>query len=344
MGIAGFSSHQQIVAKSADKLKQRFHDATGASEVSATITSGLQAGATRKLKVTGLTIGAGQENDLILLDDDVAAEHVSLEFTRSVFGTLAEVAALDGPVTVNGQPCAPGDVLETLTLPLDIRVGQAVVRVDRPAGAPVAPRAAQHDAVDEAPAHNGRKGMRIDPILLVALGALLLVGVGGAIWNLTGSNQRYVVGSNTPSVAATEVAAQVPVTDWLTATRDRVAVLGLDNTLTVTQMPGGLLRTSGIVAPNATAALADYQMWYDSQIGAPTMVWEISRRSGLSRVPDIGMVRTSEPQAVFLATGTIVRLGDILIDEWTLTSVTDTQLGLTRGAEEQTVIYRMGVE
>ena len=68
------------------------------------------------------------------VDDHVLAEHVSVEFTRSVFGTLAEVTALDGEVFVNGQKALPGDILENLTMPLDLGLGDAVVRIDRPSG------------------------------------------------------------------------------------------------------------------------------------------------------------------------------------------------------------------
>ncbi|MGO3128092.1 MAG: FHA domain-containing protein [Luteimonas sp.] len=91
------------------------------------IVDGLHAGASRVLADEEMIlVGSGEDCDIVLADDAVAAHHALI----SLVGGRFLVRALDAPVKVGGQDIHPGDPVE-LSAVQQVRIGEAVVAFGR---------------------------------------------------------------------------------------------------------------------------------------------------------------------------------------------------------------------
>jgi len=91
------------------------------------IVDGLHAGASRVLADEEMIlVGSGEDCDIVLADDAVAAHHALI----SLVGGRFLVRALDAPVKVGAQDIHPGDPVE-LSAVQQVRIGEAVVAFGR---------------------------------------------------------------------------------------------------------------------------------------------------------------------------------------------------------------------
>ena len=91
------------------------------------IVDGLHAGASRVLADEEMIlVGSGEDCDIVLADDAVAAHHALI----SLVGGRFLVRALDAPVKVGAQDIHPGDPVE-LSAVQQVRIGEAVIAFGR---------------------------------------------------------------------------------------------------------------------------------------------------------------------------------------------------------------------
>lgn len=91
------------------------------------IVDGLHAGASRILADEEMIlVGSGEDCDIVLADDGVAAHHALI----SLVGGRFLVRALDAPVKVGGQDVHPGDPVE-LSAIQQVRIGEAIIAFGR---------------------------------------------------------------------------------------------------------------------------------------------------------------------------------------------------------------------
>lgn len=91
------------------------------------IVDGLHAGASRVLADEEMIlVGSGEDCDIVLADDSVAAHHCLV----SLVGGRFLVRALDAPVKVGAQIIEPGDPVE-LSAVQQVRIGEAVIAFGR---------------------------------------------------------------------------------------------------------------------------------------------------------------------------------------------------------------------
>lgn len=91
------------------------------------IVDGLHAGASRVLADEEMIlVGSGEDCDIVLADDAVAAHHALI----SLVGGRFLVRALDAPVKVGAQTIDPGDPVE-LSAVQQVRIGEAVIAFGR---------------------------------------------------------------------------------------------------------------------------------------------------------------------------------------------------------------------
>jgi len=91
------------------------------------IVDGLHAGASRILADEEMIlVGSGEDCDIVLADDAVAAHHALI----SLVGGRFLVRALDAPVKVGAQDIHPGDPVE-LSAVQQVRIGEAVIAFGR---------------------------------------------------------------------------------------------------------------------------------------------------------------------------------------------------------------------
>lgn len=335
MSIAGLSTHQTMMSDRLRRLRARASDIAGACHVRVSITSGVQSGMTRRLRASELSIGAGAGNDIILLDKQVSQVHAHVRLERSAFGTVADVTALDQPVSVNGDLVPPGERREAVQLPVSLQIGGTQITLDGTADGTL-------DGTGDgamAQTRSSRSSLRLDPVLgftVVVFGGLLLWTLMTSQVEVNGRQHSVMV--NDP-VAAT-VLRPVAERDWTREIEDQVAATKLEKELVVAADSSQLIRISGLVPATKLPGLRDLQTWYDGQKGAPTVIWDIRRKSALSQMPPVTMVRLSQPQHVLLSDGAIVRPGETILDDWVLAEIDETGIVLARGTERTTVQYR----
>jgi hypothetical protein len=340
MGIASLSSHGRVLTDLKDNLVDRVSSAAAKTDISVELTQGLQAGQTRVLNVTSMVVGARGGADIVLMDEGVEERHVSISFTRSAFGLLATVEALEGPISVEGTPVAAGDQLTEIKVPFELEMGEASMIFRRPASS----RAKSHsEVISSSQSRQGklRRG-RVDPMILMSVLGLLVLIFLGVVWQLLTDHKTFVVDINTPVPAFEQPA--VPDMQWLETARAKISDYGFENTLRINVIADNIFSTAGQIPESQMSRFREFQGWYDSQSGAPSMVWEVTQTARLARLPNIGMVRYSAPPAVILISGDEVSIGEELIDGWILAGVDETTLTLERGQEAQLVDYRIGAE
>ena len=327
MAIADFSTHQNFVSDRIRATRSRMLAAAGVIDVRVRIEAGLQAGAERVLRLAKMSVGSGPDNDLIMIDPAVGDTQALVWFKRSMFGTLADVRAADGPVTIGDHTIEPGETLAAVKLPMTLEMGQnkIVVRGE-----------------NQRPARTKRSYsgsfFAFDPILTASILALAVL----MVWSLFGAyvingNSRHEVTVNAPQV----VTAPQPVAtrDWPAELQREVDAAGLGGTLSVVDDGSGLIRVAGLIPTGQDSALRNLQGWYDSQPAAPTVIWNISRDTALEGMPKVSMVRFSEPPQVLLANGATVQLGEQIVDGWVLSSLSTAGMVLSRGAEQSVLTY-----
>jgi hypothetical protein len=84
------------------------------------------------MRLSKLSIGSAEGNDLVLIDKGVAAEQLEMTVKRSLFGTLIDIKALADGLSVNGRPIESGEVSESVKLPASLEIGAAVILLERP--------------------------------------------------------------------------------------------------------------------------------------------------------------------------------------------------------------------
>lgn len=332
MGIADLTTHQNFLTATIRGLTDRFFDRAGATEIDVSIKSGMQAGASRRIRQTRMLVGSGPENDLTLLDDAVKAQHLELEFQRSAFGLLVDVTATGPGIRVAGRPLEQGQKVTAMPVPLEVIVEDTVIQFDRVASKRTRPKTGILGALSS-------RLYGLDPIILIVslvLFGLLLGSFITSVMSSGGSRYGFTVQDRAPINAAV---VTNPNRDWQNDLTTEAFNLGLKNDLAFAQAPDGMITVTGSVPQAKSAALGQLQTWYDGQPLAPTIIWGINRQASLANMPNISMIRISEPAHVLLSSGNVASIGDELVDQWVLAEINENELVLTRGTERTVISH-----
>lgn len=329
MAFAGVSSHQRIVAGMVGKARRVVTDAAKDTDIQVDITSGFQAGLSRKLRVSELSFGADGANDVVLLDDAATPKNVKINFFRSAFGTLADVHAADGALTVADAKLAAGETLTDQTLPLTVNVGETRI-VLRRADEKVA---AKTSKVKAATYSSAGRFFRHDPVLVTSFAGFFVALFAAFVMSGPSNfSDNHYVTLNNPTAQPTAVIEKVE-TDWTVQVQERLVEFELADHIRIDELPSGLLRLTGRISDEDVTSVRAMQTWIDTQADMPTTLWKLKRSPKLDMVPTVSMVRLSEPAGVYLENGAEVRLGQNVIDGWTLTDVTQNEITLERDGE-----------
>lgn len=333
MSIAGLSTHQKLLSGAVQDFGRRVSETAGATEIEVTFEAGVQAGACRRLSVERMMIGSGPASDVILLEAQAAEEAVLVEVQRSVVGLLVDITAQAPGLDINGVAVPVGQRQEALRLPLTLGIGDSRLHLSRPADT-LDLRKVAAPQIDDA----RQFFARYDPVLVVSALGLVALLAGTLGWNLMTDHAEPIalVGNTVETESPFEL---VVARDWPVELRDQVALLDLDDVLVVEQSSDGLIQVSGNVPQAKLKTLLNLQIWYDGQAGAPTVIWDIYRKSALETLPNIVAVRKSDPPGVFLESGAIVSVGGELIDDWVLSEIGTGSMTLQRGPEEVVVEF-----
>ena len=332
MGIADFSAHQDIAATAFKRARDQFTESAGVADVKIRLTSGIQAGAECSMRLSKLSIGSAEGNDLVLIDNGVAAEQLEMTVKRSLFGTLIDIKALADGLSVNGRPIESGEVSESVKLPASLEIGAAAILLERPENENKNTLGKFWEAVSVT------KIARVDPIILLTLAALLVILFGAIVGSLLSWNTSpYAVVGNSRAVEG--YLAEVSVRDWQVELETQVQANGLIGDLAISAPQGGIVTISGSVPEGKVGTLREVQTWYDAQPNAPTVIWDVLRQADLRNLPSIMLVSLDEAPTLLLSSGASVGLDDTIVDDWIVKTIGETSMMLNRGSENVTVAY-----
>lgn len=317
-------AHRAAFAATKTRLQSRLGQMGPKSRVHVAIDAGLQAGISRSLKTSTLTIGSSAASGLRILDAGVADAHAQISFTRTLFGSMAEVACLDASCEINGDRLDAGQTLRGLALPLTVQIGPARIVVSSPKrAAPGRSRAATIPAF--------LRRWKVDPVLGTSVLALALLLLGAGVWQVLDGHRSYVIERNARALLPQ---APEPVAgSWEEAVRGQITAQGLIDIVEVNQSATDLLQVTGQVPELHLEAYRALQTWYDSQRGAPALIWDVALRPALVDIPKVAMVRLSDPPRLTLANGQALAEGDALAQGWRIKAIEDSGLTLEQGSE-----------
>jgi hypothetical protein len=280
--------------------------------VNLAVETGLMSGTSTTLRAEVLLIGAGPDCDVQLCDEGVADEHLQLQLRNSIFGTLAEVSALEPIGFDREEPLLPGAVPRLLRLPLVLVVGTTRLRVSSPAASGVATLF-------------NRQSFALSSLVAV-------LSVGGYL-----AVNQIARAAKIKSVALTVEQAPIgqpkPRTDGPAVSKAKLADLGLGEDIIVQTGEGGSLLVQGNVPTARWNEWQAFRSWYDQQLGMPTLVSSVTMAPKLVELRPIASVQLHKPETVFFATGTPAKIGDVIEEGWTLTEIDAEGLTLERSNE-----------
>lgn len=318
--FADTASHQAVLSSRLRRWLYGWVRLSDPRPINISILNGLQAACHRISRLSELTIGSDSASDLILLDETVPDQAVTLVFENSLFGNLVSVRNLGADVSVNGTTVSVEQAAENLTLPLTL----TVCGVDLDIGSQRNLSKSPQSLIDRS----------VQRIIISALAILLVV----ALMVVTESQQnvaqiRLSGSDDSPDLEVTQEAFAMQL-------RDRLETSGLGLHISVGMMQEGGLKATGDL-PEALKPVWDReQAWFEGLPDAPHLISSVSITSAQMDLPPITMVRLSEPPALYLATGQILEANDSLSDGWRLSEVLENKVIFVRGIE--TVEFRLG--
>lgn len=307
------------------------------------VLSGVHAGVAQRMEGREVTIGSGGDCDLILFADPIAGRHVSIE-PKSSIGSTVIVKALDGRVVLDsGTTLEPGQWAEG-RMPLDLSIEGTHVTISRTINP-----------------HEFTK-----PALAVAAALGLIVAgptiVNSAFSSVTRAGDDYRVvadvrersPSYSPSMLRTTAAPAPSLTaendvvtnatsmsgleDVLIGFRSRVRDAGLGHLVEISEGRDGTILASGEIGAESASGWRSVLRWYDSVPRAPGLVNAV--RLGKSpELPAIASVWLVGDPQITLSTGQKLREGDRARGGWTVKSIGETGVVLTRNGADVTVAF-----
>lgn len=259
-----------------------------------------------------LSIGAGEGCDVQLPDKDVAGVHAKVQFRRSVFGQLAEIAALEKVQIDGGVAIAAGSTSALLRLPVRLALGDASLSISS----------------NPEEGWSGALSKRS-----IALATLVLAG-SAAIFIAV--NQIVREAQITTIAAAVQHVPQqtaTPRPDSLRHAETQLGGLGLAQALSISAGADGSLLVEGSLPAAQQANWEAFRAWYDQQPAMPVLTSAVTPAPKLVALRPITYVQLHEPATVFFAEGDPASIGDVLEEGWTLTAIDVDGLTLQRATE-----------
>ncbi|MEZ5840549.1 MAG: hypothetical protein R3D02_08990 [Hyphomicrobiales bacterium] len=264
-----------------------------------TVEAGAHRGADVTLDLEEIAIGSDLSNDLVLMADDLAPRHVTVASTNILFGT-ARVTAENGPVTIeDGRRLEPGQWLE-VKLPTRLGLGAATVAIE--------------PEIDLAKAAK-----------FVLLGALLLcmvfIGFKTTSAMMQGRGEMGGIIASVRAAAVTTVADPEARDAATLALRNRLAVAGLAERITLEQVEDGTVIASGQILPAEAERWRDVLRWLDVQPSAPLLVNNVTKNAPDAAMPAFRSVWMGANPSVLLQNGRMAVPGDEIGDGWKLVEI-----------------------
>lgn len=285
-----------------------------------TVEAGLQHGFSHEFSSDRILIGSGANCDLVLIDEGIAPIHVDVRFEWSAFGTVANVRSNDANVNLDGQPI-PAARSAYSTVPTKLQVGPVTLRLD---------------TTKDSASRRSKRWDIISPIGIILAVFLITFLPFSSIPGIPQSIPFAVLHSQAFNDISTQ---EESGDDSLNALKERLKEHDLLNHISFGSTTGNLLVVEGILPESKMPDWKDVQRWYDGSSQSALLVSKVTVAPELSDFPAISTVRLSDPPEILFMNGQRSGIGDLTIDGWRISKISDTGLELTRNGDSLTIDF-----
>lgn len=268
-----------------------------------------------------LSVGSAIGCDIVLIDDGVLPHHMTFHMRRSAFGVLVEVFA-QGPVTIGAMALDANQTSGVQRLPQTLTVGEVRMTLAHAQVAEAIPRRAQP--------------VRTAGIVGI-LSLVFALALVTPLVQLLRSPERHAV-RIAPEVTATPLAQLAIDRAFRSSVEAELARLLLKDNVNVNTAEG-LLSINGRIPAAKWAAWRSFTHWYDQQAGAPVLVQDVARATELASLKSVASIRLSDPAEIRFVDGDIRKIGEVVDDNWVISSISADGIVLTRGEDRTEITF-----
>lgn len=269
------------------------------------VLSGHNEGARIALPGPTCIIGSASECDVVLGDEAITARHVRI----SLAGWKAAVEALDGPVARDGESVVDPGYGYRAELPLELTIGESRLRISRPMATrrPLKPLLAGTAA-----------------FAALTLGVMILARAMAPTPDAAPPFPARLSGAATPSGASRAV-------EQLRARMDKAGL----STLSV-GMKDGRVEVAGQVPSDEVRKWSAIETWFDGAYGGQFILVSRVEASGPGNAPQIRLQAVWLGADPYIVNGRGERRypGDALENGWTLRSIADDRVTVSRDGQD----------
>ncbi len=285
------------------------------------VETGLMRGMHQSYASDTLSVGSGIGCDIVLMDESVLPHHMTFHMRRSAFGVLVEILA-QGPVTIGTMTLDAKQTSGVQRLPQTLTVGDVRMTLAHAQMPEAMPRRAQ-------------------PVRTAGI-----VGIVSLVFALALATPLVQV-SRSPEQRNVRIAHQETATPQARLAVDRAFRTSVEAELARLQLKdsvnvntaGGLLSINGRIPAAKWTAWRSFTHWYDQQAGAPVLVQDVARATELASLKSVAAIRLSDPAEIRFVDGEVRKIGEVVDDNWVISSISADGIVLTRGEDSTEITF-----
>lgn len=280
-----------------------------------TVLKGRHEGASLAVNHREFTIGSSLDSDIVLTDSGVADSHVRVRRSSATFIDRIEVTALADNVIV-GTEAPPVGARTTVTLPIDIHVGDSLVRIE---------------------SDNPGKALK-STLSLIPLGIVtgLAFGLVLPMLPVDLASLRTTFGTSATSTAAQPASGSPAALDAL---RSRIEEAGLTSVVE-TQSRGSAIVARGRAGPAELERWRSLRAKLAAEHPSAQIVDLVGPASSAALPSSLVAAVVTRPVAIVIGTdGRRAGIGETLSDGWIVKEITADAVVIERGRQTERIAY-----
>lgn len=283
--------------------------------IALSVMSGRHAGCITQIEATQFSIGGDLEHDILLTDPDIAGPTVMITARQTLLGRVLTVTSERDDIRLNNIALDDGVGYEKL--PCNLSIGSVRVAIE----------ADQSVATAASLRHE---------VMLIA--ALVLMGIFAATipsWS-PAARDTVLQTANAQVASEPEMPADESLFQMLA---EKIAVADLADYVAAQPGPDNTVTLSGAVPEGLMTQWRGLLSELDGTSYASRLLVTVKQTAELGNLPAISIVQLSGDPMLVLSSGQSLRLGDEIVDEWTIDAITASGVTLSRAGEAVEVTY-----
>ncbi len=284
------------------------------TEIEIVVSNGLHAGCRTHIEGPEFTIGSEETADIMLLDPEIGGPSVMLRIVKTMLGPTATLTTDRTDVRLNGMGIARGTPYAKL--PCTVTIGS--IRLDiRPADS------------DSLPLK--RRGELMPIAGLATIGAVAMIA---SFWAPT-PNAAVIAMPKTQTAHH----LRTPPNSLSDMVQDHISEAKMSQYMTADIGPDDTVVISGTIPKGKMPTWHSLRGVIDAHPESGRVITRVKEARVLENIPAIKMVRLNPVPSIFLANGASLTIGDELVRDWNIVSISETDIKLARDGEQVNISY-----